>query len=196
MKLVWLTDIHMMLDGEMLLGHSPEHHLQLAIDDINTHHHDAMFCVITGDLAENPNTETYEYLRTVLERLNVPYLLMIGNQDDRDIVLEKFTFPASRLDGFVQYSVETPEGLIVCLDTHKPGEGYGELCGLRLDWLRETLEKAGEIPSYVFMHHPPDHLGLPMFDDDVLESGDEFLWLLGNYACTRHLFFRACSSAY
>ena len=31
----------------------------------------------------------------------------------------------------------------------------GEMCNLRLKWLKEELISAGNQPVYIFMHHPP-----------------------------------------
>ena len=52
MKFIHITDLHLALPGDSLWGLDPFARLDACLADIATHHADASFCAITGDLAE------------------------------------------------------------------------------------------------------------------------------------------------
>ena len=77
---------------------------------------------------------------------------------------------------------------ILCLDTQKIGSDAGEFCEERYTWLEHELREAGSTPVYIFMHHPPMSLGLPMQDTENMENGDVFIEKLKQFECVKHLF--------
>lgn len=92
------------------------------------------------------------------------------------------------MENFVQYTVSTDEGVIICLDTQKIGSDVGEFCEERRNWLLSILKEAGDTPVYIFMHHPPMPLGLPIQDTENMENGESFLELLGMFENIQYLF--------
>ena len=186
-KLIWLSDPHFTANG-LVLGHDPRIRLQAAIDYINTHHSDADCCIISGDLVNHGTSPDYAALASQLTSLSVPMLPMAGNHDNRDLLREHFTLPKTAMPDFVQYSITTPNGEIICLDTKKTGSDAGEFYPDRTNWLELHLNQNPETPTYVFMHHPPRPLDLPMQDADCMENGDAFLDMLARYRQIKHLF--------
>ncbi len=184
-KLIWLSDLHFVVDG-YVLGHDPRARLNAAIDLINSHHGDADFCVISGDMVNRGTEGDYEALATQLDRLRVPVLPMVGNHDDRELFDTHLPTPEG-LNGFAQYVVETADGLVACLDTLDPGADSGAFCAARSAWLRDLLGQGR--PTCIFMHHPPMSLGLPMQDQDQLVSGDDLLDLVTSYPNVTYLMF-------
>ncbi len=187
LKLIWMSDPHFLHEGKVL-GHDPRVRIDAAVDHVNALYPDASMCVITGDMVNRGVQAGYAALRDRLDRLAMPYLPMTGNHDDRALLRNNLPLPDNCMADFIQYSVQTPEGIIVCLDTLKPGSGSGELCDARLGWLRGVLEDAGETPVFLFMHHPPMALGLPMQDTENLDNGSEFLDLVSGYDCVKYMF--------
>lgn len=185
-KIIWLTDLHYVAQGHVL-GHNPRQRVRAAIDHINAHHADADFCVISGDMVDHADPNDYAQLATDLQRLTMPFYPMVGNHDDRQVFRNTLPLPATTMDGFVQFTVETAVGVIVCLDTQKTGSDAGTLCPARLAWLEDTLATASK-PAYLFMHHPPNDLGLPMQDSDKIEDGKALLDLIVGCAGVKHLF--------
>lgn len=186
-KLIWLSDLHFVAEGEVL-GHDPRVRQNAAVGYINAHHADASHCVVSGDLVNRGTVADYAGLAELLGGLTIPVLPMVGNHDDRARLRAALPLPESCMAEFVQYAVETPEGLIICLDTQKAGSDAGEFCTERGEWLRCVLLEASGTPAYVFMHHPPMKLGLPMQDTDSLEQGDGFLDLVTGHSNVKHLF--------
>lgn len=188
MKLVWLSDLHLVSDGTKQMGRDPVANLQLAVEEIKQHHRDAAYCVLSGDLTENGMTEEYELLAELLRPLNLPLAPMVGNHDNRENMLTALPIPAEPMNGFVQYKLITPAGIILCLDTQIPGQEAGHLCAQRMTWIREALTDSRDLPVFVFMHHPPGPIDLPVQDADCLQNGEELLSLLSGSPNVRHLF--------
>lgn len=182
LKAIWMTDLHFAHQIE-ILGHNPRKRLGNAIDHVNQLHSDADFCVVSGDLVNRGTAADYNALSGRLESLSVPILPMMGNHDNRQLLKEFLPLPSTCMDEFVQYSVTTPEGLILCMDTHKLGSDAGELCETRLAWLESQLKQSSGLPVFIFMHHPPIALGLPTQDADKLINCDQFLDLISNFDC-------------
>ena len=186
-KLVWMSDLHFAQEGTVL-GHDPRARLRTAIDHINAHHTDASLCVISGDMVHRGTARDYAALRSELDRLAMPYAPMMGNHDTRELLRAALPLPDACMEGFVQYEIETADGLILCLDTHRSGSDAGEFCADRRAWLRTRLEDAGNRPAYLFLHHPPMDLGLPAQDTEKMTYGAAFLDLVEDHRATRHLF--------
>jgi len=164
MKLIQISDLHLVPPGVRLFGLDPQARLEAAIADINAHHGDAELCLFTGDLADHGTPEAYDALRETLAALRVPYRLTIGNHDDRTAFQRAFPEAPRDAHGFVQTVVTTGAGAIVVLDTHEPGQVSGSFCAKRQAWLRARLAEATGRPAYLFMHHPPLDIGIPSLD--------------------------------
>ncbi len=186
-KTIWMSDPHYTHAGTVL-GYDPRVRLRAAIDHVNTHHADAQMCIISGDMVNRGSRADYEGVHSELRALNVPYMPMVGNHDDRQLFREFLPVPDQCMADFVQYSVATSQGIIVCLDTLKSGSDAGAFCQKRRAWLSTVLNDAGETPVFLFMHHPPMALGLPMQDRDNMENGDAFLDLVSSYSCVQYMF--------
>ena len=186
-KAIWMSDLHFVGEGDVL-GHDPRVRLTAAIDHINAYHRDAGFCIISGDMVNRGTVGDYRALGVLLKRLDVPCLPMVGNHDDRALLRAQLGVPEGCMDDFVQYTVPTDAGLFICLDTQKAGADGGAFCAVRRAWLSKVLAGAGETPAYLFMHHPPRELGLPMQDTDRMEEGEDFLEFLGQFSNVKYLF--------
>lgn len=186
-KLIWLSDPHFTANG-LVLGHDPRIRLQAAIDFINTHHHDADHCIISGDLVNRGTDADYAALANMLKPLIVPLLPMAGNHDERTKLRSHFQLPQTAMPDFIQYAATTPNAQILCLDTQKTDSDAGEFCAERSNWLELRLAQNPETPTYLFMHHPPRALGLPMQDADCMENGEAFLNLIARHPQIKHLF--------
>ena len=189
-----MSDLHYADDGPVL-GHDPEARVQMAVDHVLAHYKDADCVVLSGDLVNHGSWPAYVALRKHLDRLGLRYYPLMGNHDLREPMLAALPVPEDRLDGFVQYQVTLPGLRLLCLDTHIPGEGDGELCAARLGWLRERLAEDAT-PAIVFMHHPPLDLGLPAQDETKLRNGAAFLDVIEGSAvvqlCMGHVHRPVC----
>jgi Icc protein len=189
LKILQITDCHMMPAGETIFGCDPQARLAAAVADINRHHADAALCVLTGDLAHHADARAYRVLRETLERLRPPYRLLPGNHDDRATMREAFPDLACDENGFVQSMQDTPAGRFVFLDTVDAGVHTGAYCERRRRWLARVLDQSGDQPVYLFQHHPPFAIALPHLDQYRMLDGDDFAAVLDGRSNIRHLFF-------
>jgi len=189
MKLIQCSDLHFVPPGTRLLGLDPRARLEAAIADINAHHGDAELCLFTGDLADRGAPEAYQALRETLAALRVPYLLTLGNHDDRNNFQTAFPEAPHDENGFVQSVASTGAGDIILLDTHEPGQASGSFCAKRQAWLEARLAEAAGRPVYLFMHHPPLDIGIPALDRIGLIDKQGFAKAVAGAAGIRHIFF-------
>lgn len=166
MKIVQITDIHLIRPGETIYGLDPAERLKAVIDDVLARHADADLAVFTGDLTDRGDAEAYDTLRDEIARLPMPVELLLGNHDHRERFLA--AFPESKTDenGFVQSVRSAPDGAgrLFFLDTHETGWSGGRYCEKRLEWLDARLAEAPDTPATLFMHHPPGDIGVTHFE--------------------------------
>ena len=135
--------------------------------------------VVTGDLVLGArNAEVgYPRLPQLLERFraefDVPVLLALGNGDAtgpfRRIVLgESGSDLADR-----HYYSHVVEGLkVIVLDSHAEGQHYGDIDAEQLDWLRQELAVAPEMPHLLALHHPPGTIVLGHDQAEVFNADE------------------------
>ena len=188
LKFIVLSDLHLIADNGLLHGNSPSERLDLCLDDIQSWHGDAAFCVVLGDLADLGEPEAYAYLKARLARFPLPVFLMLGNHDDQRAF--QATFPETPRE-FIQHSHEADGHVFLFLDTvmHRSDAHDGVLCDDRLAWLKSKLAQAGDKPVHIFMHHPPFDIGIAYVDNIKLQNGADFARVLTSGAIIRQVYF-------
>jgi len=187
MKILQVTDLHLVAPGKTLCGLDPFARLEACIADINRHHTDAELVIFTGDLSETGEEITYRTLERALAELAVPYRLMLGNHDDRETFIRVFDHVPTA-DGFVQGVEDMAEGRLVLLDTLVPGQPEGRLDAVRLRWLTERLKEARDKPVFIFSHHPPFPIHMPLLDRMGIIEADALYEVLRDHGNVRHIF--------
>ena len=66
MKIIQITDTHLMPRGAELHGLKPCERLEACIASIKEFHADTELCIITGDLTDQGFRESYQELREIL----------------------------------------------------------------------------------------------------------------------------------
>jgi len=189
MKIIQITDNHLGAPGERIVGLSPIDRLKACIDDINSNHADAAFCVFTGDISDAGKPEAYQAFSEILDTLTPQKILMVGNHDHRERMCSAFPDIPRDEYGFVQRCVRRDEGDFLFLDTLDQGKHSGLYCESRHRWLSNRLDEAGERPVYLFMHHPPFDIGLSSLDALGIQDNQIFASVLSAHNNIRHIFF-------
>ena len=78
-KLIHVTDLHLVEPGERLFGLDPLAQLESCIDHINRNHPDTDLVVFSGDLTDDGAPSAYAALADRLTTLKPPFRLMLGN---------------------------------------------------------------------------------------------------------------------
>lgn len=138
--------------------------------------------LLSGDLTENGDAESYARLAAALEGLPFPIWPMVGNHDDRAELLKAFPHTPAE-DGFIQYALEFPSTRLILLDTLEPGRHGGAFCTARAAWLKAKLAERPDTPTLIVVHHPPFETSIPWMDTDAHEPWVERLadTLTGQY---------------
>ena len=130
--------------------------------------------VISGDLADTPTAEEYEYLKRLLDRLELSFVSIPGNHDSRELMRAAFPQAAYAFPfGPLNQSVATGGLDLVLLDSSVHTKPHGELDAATLQWLDATLASSPDRPTLVFLHHPPFKTGIWHMDrQNLLNAGD------------------------
>lgn len=114
--------------------------------------------ILSGDLTDNGSAECYTRIRDLMNDCPIPYEIIPGNHDSRDVMLEIFP-ECPTAEGFAQFALELGEGegrlRLLCLDSFEPGRHGGAFCEVRAAWLTKELEAHPDTPTVLFIHHPP-----------------------------------------
>ena len=192
MKILQVSDPHIIAKGKMLHGIDPSARLAACVADINRHHADAAFVVVSGDISDDGAVESYARARDLTRRLHPPLCLMLGNHDSRGEFRRVFPDAARDENGFAQSEIQTRGRSFLFLDTARAGAHDGEFCPSRARWLAARLDSARRSGkrAYVFAHHPPMRINIPYLDRlRLMDRGRLAAALAPRRAAVRHLFF-------
>ncbi len=175
MLIAQISDLHMARPGELTLGNAPmAENLARCVAHINQLTRRPDLVLVTGDITHNGLPEEAELAASLLDRLQMPYFILPGNHDHREVLVQVFGPDHCRVDddGFVDYVIDDYDLRLVMLDSTMPGAPGGEICERRAAWLADQLEKAPERPTLLFMHHPPASFGVIETDVDGFLGAD------------------------
>ncbi len=149
--------------------------LKTAIKSINRLKNKPDLIMITGDLVNCGEEAEYKILKSILKELDIPCYLGIGNHDCRETFQAVFSDQGYLPEnGFVHYSIEQENLRLIMLDTNIFQAPQGVLCPERLAWLDKTLSEKPDMPTLLFMHHPPFKTGIKTMDNMGLEEAKAF----------------------
>lgn len=137
--------------------------------------------ILTGDIADGGHQESYHLARELLAPLKMPLFMVPGNHDHKGRLAQTFPehpYLSRRPDGFVCYAVEDYPVRLVGLDTVTPGDHGGGLGPERLAWLDATLAERPDIPTLIFMHHPPFPSAVGHMDLEPFKRRDDLRRLI------------------
>lgn len=201
LKFLVLSDLHLVEENDTSRGLDTYLRMQKAVDWINTHHADADFCVLAGDLADTGFEGAvfpYHRLRALVDRMAVPCHITIGNHDRRDTFLNVFGEELRAETGCVDKVVDAKGYRVILLDSAVEGDDHshaGQLSRRQLDWLDARLAEH-DGPVVVVLHHHANPLHVRV-DSIMLEHGDSFARVLKTHADVRqviagHVHFTSC----
>ena len=188
MKIIQLTDLHLVPEGQKIHEIDPGQRLEQALANIKLRHPDLDLLVITGDLCNEGDTPSYRLLRELLEKYQLNRQLVLGNHDQREPF--RGVFPETAIDpnGFIQSKIQSGGNVYLFLDTLQEGQVAGSYCEKRQDWLRNELKSHSNDHVYVFLHHPPFKVGMKEMDNCNLADGEILGEILNSHANIKHLF--------
>jgi 3',5'-cyclic AMP phosphodiesterase CpdA len=190
MKFIHLSDLHILPRPQKIRGIDGCARLESAVDSINKSFADAELCMVTGDLVDKGDAESYKLVRDILDHLKMPWHGLMGNHDKGGVAQISLDHLPWQSDGSLQYELSMYVGQFIVLDSSIDSDS-GRLSGRRLNWLRERLEaaKAANKDVFIFMHHVPFDIKIPWLDRIKMENGEEMWEVVKNFNNVRHMFF-------
>ncbi|WP_083810330.1 phosphodiesterase [Pantoea sp. At-9b] len=138
--------------------------------------------VITGDLVDFGLAEEYQTLRQALAELQLPYLLMPGNHDDRQALRDAFPEHRYLQQGETLHWQQHVKGVnLLALDSSVPQQPWGYVDEAQLQWLDEKLKQAPHTPALVMLHHPPFMTGIGHMDRQPLRNPEALAAVISQY---------------
>ena len=127
--------------------------------------------LVSGDISDDGNAESYDFARIQLERLDLPIFIVPGNHDAREPMRAAFADIAGLPPlGLIDWTTEIAGTRVIGLDTLVEGQGGGLLREESLAFLEDSLAQAGLAPVIVMLHHPPILTGIRFMDAIGLEN--------------------------
>ena len=184
MLLAQISDLHVRPAGERYKDAVDSNRmLAEAIEHLNRLDPRPDLVLITGDLVDEGLLAEYASLRALLAGLELPYLLMPGNHDDRER-------PGAILSGTHLSAGERPQALphrSLCRAHHCPrhdGAGRPSRRGRRggPGVARDGARGHEGAPAVVLMHHPPIACGIPYLDKYMCRRPERIAPVIGRFA--------------
>src|SRR5580704_5370324 len=140
-RIAQISDLHIKPPGALAYGRvDTAKALERCVAVLNEFRPAPDFVVISGDLADTPSAEEYDYLKRLLRPLKLPFAGIPGNHDSRELMRTAFPDASYALSsGALNQKIEVGAIDLLLLDSSVPGKPHGLLEAPTLQWLDETL---------------------------------------------------------
>ena len=191
MLIAQITDTHIKPRGRLAYGNVLDSSscLKNVVKHCNEFNPTIDLVFVTGDLTDSGKLEEYEEFNKILIDLKIPWFVIPGNHDNKQILMNFFDEHEylPRNEKFCNYVIDKYPFVLIGLDTTVSGENYGEFCNERLRWLDINLKCYSNKPTLLFMHHPPFVTGIDGMDNQNLKNSSRFFEILRSYPQVKHI---------
>lgn len=181
MKIIHMSDIHLMKDGVPIWDTNTMDHFNKSIEIIRGMNNiDAI--VVTGDLSNDGSRWTYQYADRLFSSLGIPTYCCPGNHDFLKVMLDEYkpSFyqvlpPSCKIEGWklVMLNSVIPDD-----ENANQNKARGFLSMESLDYIKNELDEG--LPTIVALHHPPLDPG-GWLNRKLLDNRDEFNAIVSYY---------------
>jgi len=179
-RLVQLTDTHIIkTPGELLYGVDSAAALIDAVDAIGKLSPAPSAILLTGDIAQDGHTHSYQRVKTILQTMDLPVFALPGNHDDLQLMV------AALVDDKITICSTVAFGAWRCLflNSTVAKQDHGFVTKEAMHNLTKTLQQNNQQPTVIAMHHGPT-AECSAFDCQ-LKNRAELLALLHDFSCVK-----------
>jgi Icc protein len=174
-RIAQISDLHIKPPGALAYGLvDTAKALERCVAALNEFSPAPDFVVISGDLADTPTVEEYQYLTRLLAPLKLPFAGIPGNHDSRELMRAAFPLAYAFASGPLNQRIEAGELDLLLLDSSVQRKPHGMLEESTLRWLDNALASSSDRPALLFLHHPPFKAGIWHMDRQNLLNAGEF----------------------
>lgn len=169
-RLIQITDTHLCREpGDIMnSGINTDVSLQRVIEQVRQHQPGLV--VASGDLAQDPHLAVYQRLKALLDSLDCPYVIMPGNHDDCDMLVECFDMPPARY--LKDYRMGNWH--LLFLNTAWHGHVEGRLAKSELVRMQRFFAESDAEYMLLFLHHHPVPVHSAWMDAIALTNAEGF----------------------
>jgi Icc protein len=170
-----ISDLHIKPPGALAYGRvDTARALERCVATLNEFEPRPDFVVISGDLADTPTAEEYQYLKRLLASLKLPFAGIPGNHDSRELM--RAAFPSASYafgSGPLNQKIEVAGLDLLLMDSSVHRKPHGKLDEPTVQWLETELASSSDRPALLFLHHPPFKAGIWHMDRQNLLNADQ-----------------------
>lgn len=178
MKFAHMSDFHFTFHAEKY-GFIRKDVVETAtktINDLKAIESEVDFLVITGDLTEAGDIESYIGLKKLLDNLTIPFFVVPGNHDKRNAFQEVFgTSHHRNVGNKLDFEVRFKDLQLLGFDSLIEGESAGSLEVEQLLRLEHCLSDESYGYTVIAVHHPPFLTGHMEFDQLSKVTGSDHM---------------------
>lgn len=175
MRIVQLSDLHLR-PGRLYSGIDPWAAWRLALDRVAALAPAADLLLLTGDLADDGQPETYRQLAASLQASHCQFAVLPGNHDHRAALRAAFAGQPWSHPELACQRVDCGEFTLLLIDSVIAGEEGGVFAEPQLAWLESHCPVNRRV--LLAMHHPPLAVGILGMDAIACAGGERLAaWL-------------------
>ena len=176
LRVAQITDIHLTAQpGSELYGVDTAFSLEIVMDEIKQLPTPPDLIIATGDLAEDGSKTTYERLRGILARLEIPVYVLPGNHDNVSNMLACFNVDKI----FFTNVTELSNWGFLFVNSQVESHSHGCVSSTEISEIKKYIAEFGNHPILVALHHTPSNV-CPSSGCKLLNSV-EFTTLLNSH---------------
>lgn len=183
-NILQITDLHLSSIITVTANHATNNDCQQSFEAVlNQALKDLIRCdliLVTGDLVNEVDAATYDYIFASLQATHIPFACIAGNHDVTDELGADLPFDQRKLVAqppdqrlLSQHVIETDHWQLLLLNSAIPGKVAGEITLIDIDWLESRLSVCDK-PALIALHHHVIPMHSDWIDEHIAENADVF----------------------
>lgn len=175
-SILQITDLHFMsVLGAPLNGINTSESFQQVLDSALSQHPQVKVVLLTGDLAEQASSSSYQHLANILANYDITFRCIPGNHDDFSVMQTVLNQPNYNCEKQLLLS---DNWQVLMLNSQMPDANGGELAAIEIEFLKINLEQHPQRHTLVATHHPCVNTHSIWMDTMRITNSQEFIDLL------------------
>lgn len=170
LSIIQITDSHLFSNSNgKLLGMNTLDSLKYVVERIEEEQFNIDLIIATGDIAQEPTVESYQFFKQQVSRLGAPVYWVKGNHD----ALKPMGEALGTYDKISPVSVEIGNWRIIMLDSSVENEVPGYLAESQLNYLEKDLILSKGKNVFLTFHHAPVSMNSQWLDEHIIANANE-----------------------
>jgi len=178
LSILQVTDLHILpSSNETFLGINTEDYFLAVLNLALAENRPFDLIIVTGDLAQHPNLESYQRILQHLEATHTPCICLPGNHDDAQLMQQIFNTPSVNCGKQILLG----NWQLIFLNSQVKGASGGQLSNQELCLLDDCLSKHPDHHALIAVHHHCLETKSAWMDTMMIENSLELWAILDKY---------------